>query len=449
MKNNKALIIIGIVLLNVLVVYMIGQSFLGKTGKYDEALAEARVLAEKELCSKSVTKYNEAIAMKDTLSLRIEMLNVYEKGISIGEFGDTYDFFTMLTSTVDKYSDDESSYEYACETLLKYNEIEKCANVLMRSRDFKITSEKLDEYREKIRYRYTKSYTMYTDVLPAFNGVYTVKSDNGYAYLNGDGSPALGGYISASSFSENYAVVKCPHPDGNDRTVIINKSGERQVYLNGVESSSGVAKVKNANGDEEYLLSCKVGERYKYLDINGNEVFGNYAFAGRFRNNVAAVMESECEWKLIDGSGKTIIDTVFSDIVLNEFDECAARGFIFAKTGDKYHIYNLKGEQVGDFSCDDAKPFADDYAAFKIGERWGFVGTDGKVIIAPQYEDAKSFSNGIGAVKINELWAFINSEAKVVIDETFEDVDYLNDNGICFVKNNGYWSYLKMYYTEK
>lgn len=450
MKNNKALIIVAVILLNVLVVFMIGQSLLGKTSQYDKTLNEARSLAEQELCSKSIAKYNEAIIIKDTLKVRLEMLDVYEKGIDIGEFTNTYDIFTSVTTMVEAFREEKQAYEEACELFLKYNKYEECANILMQARDLHVTSDKIEEYRSQVRYQYTKYFAMYTEVLPVFNGMYTVKTDDGYTFLNDEGSPDFDGtFIEASSFSEGYAFVKSSHPDGNDRSIVINKEGERQAYLNGVASSSGVGKAKNKSGDDIYLLSCKVGDKYKYFDVNGKEAFGEYAFAGRFRNNVAAVMESEGKWKLIDGTGKAITDTTFSDVVLNEFDECAAKGFIIAKSGDKYHIYDLKAKQVGDFACDGAKAFVDEYAAFKKGDQWGFVGTDGKIIIEPQYEDAKSFSNSMGAVKTSGGWVFINPKNEIVIQETFEDVDYLNDKGICFVKTDGYWSYLKMYYTGK
>lgn len=91
--------------------------------------------------------------------------------------------------------------------------------------------------------------------------------------------------------------------------------------------------------------------------------------------------------------------------------------------------------------------FVDSYAAFKDGEKWGFVDTEGNVVIEAQYDDAKSFSNRMGAVKNGEVWSFINPQNKVVIEETFEDVDYLNAKGICFVKIDGYWSNLEFYYT--
>lgn len=450
MKNNKALIIIGVILLNILVVFMIGQSLMGKTSQYEKLLTEARSLAEQELCSKSIAKYNEAIMVKDTLDVRLEMIDVYEKGIDIGEFTNTYDVMTAVTTIVDTYRQEPRAYEEACEMFLKYDKYEDCAKVLMQARDLYVTSDKIEEYRGQVRYQYTKYFAMYTEVLPVFNGIYTVKADNAYTFLSDEGSPNFdGAFIEASSFSEGYAYVKGAHPDGTDRSFIINKDGERQAYLNGVETSSGVGRAKDAEGNDVLLLACKVGDKYKYFDVNGTEVFGDYAFAGRFRNNVAAVMVSEGNWQLINGAGNSITDTTFSDVVLNEFDECAAKGFIIAKAGNKYHIYNLKAEQIGDFGCDGAKAFVDEYAAFRNGELWGFVDTQGTVVIQPQYEDAKSFSNSMGAVKTSEGWVFINPKNEIVIQETFEDVDYLNDKGICFVKSDGYWSYLKMYYTGK
>lgn len=450
MKNNKVLIIIGVLFLNLLAAYMIGQSLLGKSSQYENILKEARTYAKQELCSKSIAKYNEAITIKDTVDIRLEMIEVYEKGIDIGEFTETYDIFTNVTTMVDIYKEESVVYEVACDLFLKYDNYEECAKILMQARDLHVSSKKLDETLAKVRYQYTKTYSMYTEIFPEFDDMYTVVANETYTFLNNEASPQLdGNFTYASSFSEGYAFVKSPHTDGSDRSIIINKEGERQAYLDNVESSSGVGRAKDKKGEDILLLAGKVGKKYKYFDINGKEVFGDYEFAGRFRNNVAAVKESEGKWKLIDGTGKSITDKTFSDVVLNEFDECAPKGFIIAKEGSKYHIYDLEAKQIGDFSCDGAKAFVDEYAAFKSGEQWGFVGTDGKVIIEAQYEDAKSFSNKMGAVKIGGAWNFINPDNEIVVQETFEDVDYLSDKGICFVKVDGYWCYLKMYYTSE
>ena len=442
MKNNKTLIIVGVILLNVLVVFMIGQSLLGKTSQYDKTLAEARTYAKQELCSKSIAKYNEAIMIKDSLDVRLEMLDVYEKGLDIGEFTNSYDVFTAVSTMVETFREEKAAYEEACALFMKHSKYEECAKALMLARDLNVTSDKIEQYREQVRYQYTKYFAMYTGILPTFNGMYTVEANDEYTFLNDEGSPNFDGtFLAASSFSEGYAFVKAEHPDKKAKSIIINKDGERQAYLMGVESSSGVGAAKDKDDNKILLLSCKVGDKYKYFDIEGKEAFGEYTFA--------AVMESEGKWKLIDGTGKPIVDKTFSDVVLNEFDECAPKGVIFAKDGKKYHMYDLEGKQIGNFSCDGAKAFVDEYAAFKIGDKWGFVDSKGKVIIDPQYEDAKSFSYNMGGIKTSEGWAFINPSNEIVIQEIFEDVDYLNDKGICFVKSDGYWCYLKMYYTGK
>ena len=120
MKNNKVLIIVGVLFLNLLVVYMVGQSLLGKSSQYEKTLAEAREYAKQELCTKSIEKYNEAIITKDTVDVRLEMIEVYEKGIDIGEFTNTYDVISAVTSMVDTFREETVVYEAACKLFMKY-----------------------------------------------------------------------------------------------------------------------------------------------------------------------------------------------------------------------------------------------------------------------------------------------------------------------------------------
>lgn len=450
MKNNKPLIIIGVIVLNVIVIFMIGQSLLGKSSSYDLKVAEAREYAEQELCSKAITAYDEALIMKDTLDLRLEMIEVYKKGIEIGEFTNTYDVVNSVTMAVDAYRTNPKVYDAACELFLSYGKYEDCAKILMQARDLHVSSESLDSYREKVRYQYSKYYAMYSNILPVFDDMYTVETEGNYTFLNSEASPNVkGGYTYASSFANGYAFVQTENADGERRSFVINKKGERQIYINDAETSSGVGKGKDKDGNDLLLLACKVGDTYSYYGMNGKKLFGEYQFAGRFRNNIAAVQEKDGKWKLINATGATVIDKAFNDVVLNEFDECAPRGFIFVKDGEKYHLYNHKMERIGNFECDGAKAFVGDYAAFKSGDLWGFVDTEGKIIIDAQYEDAKSFSNSMGAIFGGGSWRFINSKGEVIIQDTFDDVDYLSDNGICFVKMKGYWSYLKFFYTGK
>lgn len=450
MKNVKPLIIIGVILLNVIVIFIIGQSLLGKASSYDVKVSEARKYAEQDLCSKAVASYEEAIVMKDTLDLRLEMIDVYKKGIEIGEFVNTYDVITAVDSAVDAYKKDSKVYEAACDLFLQYGKYEECAKILMQARDLHVSSDKIEESRKQVRYQYTKFFAMYSNVMPEFDDTYTVETEGNYTFLNNEAAPNVkGGYTYASSFANGYAFVQAIDAEGKCRSFVINKDGERQIYIDGAETSSGVGKGKNKNGDDLLLLACKVGDVYNYYGLNGEKLFGEYKFAGRFRNNIAAVQEADGTWKLINAAGDTVTDKTFSDVVLNEADECAPRGLIFVKEDGKYHLYNYKMERIGSFECDGAKAFVDSRAAFRSGEKWGFVDTEGNVVIEPRYEDAKSFSCNMGAVCSGGAWNFIDPDGETVIKETFEDVGYLSDDGICFAKSKGYWSYLKFFYTGK
>lgn len=463
-NNNKLLIIIAVVFLNIMVLYMVGQSIINNTSKTEQLTNEAKAYVEQGLCEKALLKYNEAVVLDDTPELRLEMISVYAKGLESGELEEAYSVFNNLISIVDAFPENASIYEAACEILVKYERYEQCAELLMQARDRKVTSDKLDEILPKVKYQYRKTYAMYYDVMPMFNDMYTVSTIpiemdgtnmediSTYSFLNNEASSEIeGGFTYASSFSSGYAFVKLMDNTATEKAYLIDKDGVRQTYLEGIEMSSGVGNAKDKNKNDILLLAGKTGETYKYYDINGKEVFGDYAFAGRYRNNIAAVQDANGKWSLIDGTGKAITDKTFEDVILNEFDECAPKGMIIAKENGKYHIYNSKIEKIGDFSCDYAKAFVsnDQYAAFKSGDLWGFVDATGKIVINPQYEDAKSFSNDMGAVKIDGQWTFISPKNEIVVSETFEDVSYLSETGICFVKSKGNWGYLKMFYTAK
>lgn len=459
MKNNKILIIIMVIVLNLISVVSVCQSAIGGNNKYNNAIESARKLSEQSLCSQSIEKYNEAVAIKDTPELRNEMLAVYEKGIDSGEFDQMYDIFVSVKGILDVYPKDSNMYAAVCKFLIKYEQYEDAVTLLKKAKSIKIFNDELDEITDSVRFIYKMNYSMYSGVKKASDGIFTVQNENSYSFI-GDSSEANlgGGYSYASTFSEGYAFVKKTNADGKEATFIIDKNGVRQFYLsNDVISSSGAGKCYDANGKEILLYSCLEGDKYQYYNSDGESVLQQYSFAGRFKNGVAAVEESEGKWHIIDGTGKYISDIVFSDVILNDSDECAPGGLIIAAVNGKYKIYHLSNDksmnfsitEVENFSCDGADAFAGGYSAFKSGGLWGYVDSDGKIVIEPQYEAAKSFSNGMAAVFSDESWNFINSENKKVITENFEDANYLSDSGKCFVKKDGYWSYIEMYYVEE
>lgn len=446
MKNNKALVIICVILLNVLVVFMVGQAFAGKESDYDKMLRQAREYTQQELYRKALGYYNEALDYEESLDIRIEMIPVYEKAVENGELQNINAILSDIEDIIELHPAEARAYEAICSFMEKYEQFETCAELLMQAADRKIVSDELTALLGRVRYNHKLSYTIYSEVSSEYNGSYLVQADDVYGVLDSSLNAYVGGAKYASSFSEGFAFVSKGQPDGEFLSYVIDKAGVRQCYLKDVAESSGVGRGTDADGNPVLLLAGKSGERYHYYNMNGQAVFGDYLFAGRFRNNVAAVKEGENSWRLINAAGQPIVDTVFEDVILNEFDECAPKGLIFAKTNGKYNLYSMNGARIGDFSCDDARPFIETVTAFKSGDKWGFVDAAGVVKIEPKYDDAKAFSKGIAGVKQNEFWSFIDSEGNVVIEGDYEEAGHLGSNGMCFVKINGRWAVLKMYY---
>lgn len=447
MKSNKTLIIVAILLLNVLVVYMVGQTLLGKASNYEIKLEEARNLAEQDLCVRAIEAYNSALGYEDTLDVRLELLNVYEKALETGEYSRSNSLYSKVAGITEVYPKEPKAYEAACQFLMKYEKYDSCAELLMKADDLYVTSPELQNILKEARYKHKVSYTTYSQISSLYDNSYLVEVDGIYNHLDADTNTMRdGNYSYASSYSEGYAFVRVGSTEGEFRSYVIDKGGVRQCYLDGVTESSGVG-MGSKDGKDCLLIAGKKDGRYQYYDMTGAVVFGDYVFAGRFRNNIAAVQEAEGQWKLINAEGKPIIDKVFEDVILNEFDECAPKGMIFAKSEGKYRLYNMQGKQVGDFTCDDAKPFIDTCTAFKSGDLWGFVNANGQVAIEPQFEDAKAFSKGIAGVKRDGRWSFINESSETVLEGDYEDVGHLFIKGKCFVKVDGRWAVLHMYYN--
>lgn len=435
--KNKSLIIIAVIFLNVLAAGMIISSIVNGNSKYDKAISQARKYSEKNLCAKAITQYKEVLTIKDTIEVRTEMILTYQKGLKNGEFTNKYEIDNQVFAVIDAHRDNNKAYEYAAQFFFDTEDYEDCVTVLKQAEHQSVTSKKLKEITNNVRYKYSLAYAMYSEVKPIFDGKYAIREGDTYRYLDSEASSTVGsGYTFASSFSEKLAFVK---KDGY--TFIVNETGERQVYFD--------EKIASSSGVGSGLLSCLEDDVYKYYDINGEYKFGKYKFAGRFRNDIAAVEVKDGEWYLINPKGEKVVSTKFEDIILNEHDECAARGVIFAKTNGKYRMYDLDVKQISSLECDDACLFVSEgYAAFEKDGKWGFVNEKGKVVIEPKFDGAKSFSAGLAGVKKGDVWSFINEKGKTVIKGNFEDVDYMNDSGLCFVKAEGYWKYLSLYYVK-
>lgn len=91
---------------------------------------------------------------------------------------------------------------------------------------------------------------------------------------------------------------------------------------------------------------------------------------------------------------------------------------------------------------DNAKDFSEGFAAVKKDGKWGFIDTNGNMVIEPKYIAVWSFSEGLAAVQIQDgKWGFINTEGNEVIKPQFDAAWYFSE-GLAVIKQGKYFGYI-------
>jgi hypothetical protein len=125
---------------------------------------------------------------------------------------------------------------------------------------------------------------------------------------------------------------------------------------------------------------------------------------------------------------------------------------IVVKSGDKFGAINEKGDLVVPLIFDRLYNFAEcGLAACQIVEtkKWGFIGTDGKIVIEPRFETVFSFTSWNqgrihrALVRLNGLYGFIDHTGRIVIEPSFSDASTFVD-GLARVERAGKWGYIDM-----
>lgn len=436
MKLSKSLVAVLIIVFDILAVFVVVPGLITGNEEYNEKLAQAREYYGMGLCEKSMQAYEEAAEISESLELKLEMANVYYTGFNNGEFTSYYRFSNFLFEITDAYYKQAEAYDVVLEYFYEFEDYENCITLIYQAENLGMDSETISKIRNEIRYLCETNYATYEEVVLAPENTFLIK-DEKYRFLNEKvGSLSSSKYDYATPMINGYALIK-----ENDTVMLVSSDFVREAYF--------PSSVTEATGVGNGLIACKIDDTYAYYDLNGNLLFGNYIFAGRFVNGVAAV-QTDAGWSIIDTEGKAISNVIFQDIKLSQSNSCAQAGVIFAKIDDAYYMYNCNMEKLSEMAFEDTDVFTstNGYAACKINGKWGFVGMDGELLIEPQYEDARSFSNGLAGVKNGEYWSFIDMTNETVISGDFTDVSYFNNKGYCFVKNETYWYYLRRYYME-
>jgi hypothetical protein len=309
-----------------------------------------------------------------------------------------------------------------------------------------------------------------------FSGIALVKSENGWHYVNAQGTiiSLNHPYLCQHDFSEGRARVsenkKWGFIDISGNYVIEPKFEAARDFSDGLAAVQINSKWGYVNPSGEFVIepslksawdfSCGiaiviVNEVKEYMNRNG-DILPNpdkYEVHRGFRDFYAPVRKNDL-WGFVDVHGNYIAKPVYekADRFMNSLAP--------VKKSGKCGYINTKGEEVVPLTYDASKLFADNMALVKsddklyfldvttkqlIGvdqpyiiryyfseglarvflvKKLGFIDKTGEIVIECKYEDAKDFSNGLAAVKINGLWGFIDHTGTMVIEPQFDGIRY-------------------------
>lgn len=129
---------------------------------------------------------------------------------------------------------------------------------------------------------------------------------------------------------------------------------------------------------------------------------------------MAAVCKDD-KWGFIDAQYNFIVKPIYEAV--EPFKDNYAK----IKVGQYYGVINKSGKEIIKPQYQDivqgseTSLVADGLILVKSAEGYGFINERGKTIIPCHYHDANVFFEGLAAVRRDKLWGFINSQGHMII----------------------------------
>ncbi|MGL5955919.1 MAG: WG repeat-containing protein [Brevinema sp.] len=233
--------------------------------------------------------------------------------------------------------------------------------------------------------------------------------------------------------SNLFAQQLYPFPEGG-KWGYINQTGQivvQPIYYSGGQFVEGFAKVSQINERGEYL--------YGFINALGREVIPpKFLSVSDFDGGIARVKIREKFFPLLTNG------TVLTDQAFDELHPITNGVAVFQRNGLYGYLYT-NGRVLISERFTVAYPFSDNNLAIvstnegRIKE-YGVINLRGEFIIEPKYLGFKHFVNGFAAVQDRRRWYVIDNQGRLVSREGFDDVGEFSD-GLINVKR-GSWGYI-------
>ena len=173
-----------------------------------------------------------------------------------------------------------------------------------------------------------------------------------------------------------------------------------------------------------------------------------------FSDDVAAV-KKDGKWAFVSADSLgTVEEFPYLDIVINDSGYCVTDDKAVVADESGYYILDMQDRKpVSENRFEELKAFnSKQPIAYREGQKWGFVFSNGEIMTEAMYEDARSYVNGYATVKQNGLWGIVDKNNLMVVEPQFKDILNVLDSGYVYVRNEeGFWDQIiidRLNYTK-
>ncbi len=234
------------------------------------------------------------------------------------------------------------------------------------------------------------------------------------------------------------------------RADIISTSTAPRVTESSTYNTQAITQVTDAKKqDETYLYPVNNDEdKWGYINSDGDIIIDFiYDHAGFFTDGIAVVNLNN-RYGVIGLDGKTIIEPQYDYI--GNYNEGMAHVVKQEANTIKHGFINKEGVAFfKDFLNNNTGDFHDGLAVFEKELYFGYVNTNGDIVIQPEYFMSYDFSEGLATVSNeNDKHGFIDTTGKLVIPFQFDhnfDGTYLYEgfnNGLASVYTGEKFGYI-------
>lgn len=383
-------------------------------------LDRAAELEEKGIYVDAVTEYESALEYDpDNEEIYIKMAQA-----SLNS-GNSRNFISICEDTAENWQDNTEAMDLLMNYYVENDYKDKAVKYLQEFTETYPDNENARQWFLELKGTYTELYCRYDELSEIMNGTMVILTDELYGIADPTGSELIP------------AEYKSLYPFSEEGFALAEKTDGTWIYI---DEDGQTRKVP----DEEYKDLGMLSEERTPASTKGKFGYLNEEMepVGDFIwDSLTAIKDGtgagllEGKWALVDDDGEAKSKERYDDVVVDDYGYCSCQKRIFVKSGSDYYLVDTKGKEVGDLKFDGAKAFTDDgYAAVSSEGKWGFIDSNGELVIDYTYEDAESFQNGFAAVSVNGEWGYIDEEGNLVIEPQFIKATHFSSEGTAAVK---------------